>query len=47
MHFPTDMIVHTTAFVLTSVVKDWLEREIAQWVHHGGLPVLESTSNLS
>ena len=25
-------ITHTTAF-LTPVVEDWLEREIAQWVH--------------
>ena len=29
---PTDRIAHTTAFV-TPVVKHWLEREIAQWVH--------------
>ena len=27
MHHPTDRIVHTT------VVEQWLEREIAQWVH--------------
>ena len=27
-----DRIAHTTAFV-TPVVKHWLEREIAQWVH--------------
>ena len=26
-------ITHTTAFV-TPVVENWLEREIAQWVHH-------------
>ena len=32
MHYPTDRIIHTTAFV-TPVVKHWLEREIAQWVH--------------
>ena len=32
MHNPTYRIVHTTAF-LTPVVEDWLEREIAQWVH--------------
>ena len=32
MHHPTDMIIHTTAFV-TPVVEHWLEREIAQWVH--------------
>ena len=35
MHHPTDRIAHTTAFV-TSVVEHWLEREIAQWVHHEG-----------
>ena len=32
MHHPTDRIARTTAFV-TPVVKHWLEREIAQWVH--------------
>ena len=32
---PTARIVHTTAFV-TLVVVHWLEREIAQWVHHAG-----------
>ena len=32
MHHPTDRITHTTAFV-TPVIKHWLEREIAQWVH--------------
>ena len=32
MHYPTDSIIHTTAFV-TPVVELWLEREIAQWVH--------------
>ena len=35
MHNPTDRITHTTAFV-TPVVEHWLEREIAQWVHHEG-----------
>ena len=30
-----DRIAHTTAFV-TPVVEHWLEREIAQWVHHEG-----------
>ena len=35
MHHPTDRIAHTTAFV-TPVVGHWLEREIAQWVHHEG-----------
>ena len=33
MHHPTDRITHATAFV-TPVVEHWLEREIAQWVHH-------------
>ena len=33
MHHHTDRIIHTTAFV-TPVVEHWLEREIAQWVHH-------------
>ena len=28
-------IPHTTAFV-TPVMEHWLEREIAQWVHHEG-----------
>ena len=35
MHHPTDKITHTTALV-TPVVEHWLEREIAQWVHHEG-----------
>ena len=35
MHHPTDRITHTTAFVIP-VVEHWLEREIAQWVHHEG-----------
>ena len=35
MHHPKDRITHTTAFV-TPVVEHWLEREIAQWVHHEG-----------
>ena len=35
MHHPTDTIAHTTAF-LTPVVEHWLERDIAQWVHHEG-----------
>ena len=36
MHYPTDRIVHTTAFV-TPVLKHWLEQEIAQWVYQEGL----------
>ena len=35
MHHPTDRIAHTTASV-TLVVEHWLEREIAQGVHHEG-----------
>ena len=35
MHHPTDRIIHTTAFV-TPVVEHWLERDIAQCVHHEG-----------
>ena len=35
MHHPINRIVHTTDFV-TPVVEHWLEREIAQWVHHEG-----------
>ena len=35
MHHPIDRIAHTTAFVIP-VVEHWLEREIAQWVHHKG-----------
>ena len=35
MYHPTDRIAHTTAFV-TPVMEHWLEREIAQWVHHEG-----------
>ena len=33
MHYPTERIVHTMAFA-TSVMEHWLEREIAEWVHH-------------
>ena len=36
MHHPIDRITYTTAF-FTLVVEHWLEREIAQWVHHEGL----------
>ena len=35
MHHPTDRMTHTTVFV-TPFVEHWLEREIAQWVHHEG-----------
>ena len=35
MHYPTDMIAHTMAFV-TPVVEHWVDREITQWVHHEG-----------
>ena len=40
-----DRIAHTTAFV-TLVMENWLEQEIAQWVHHEGsiwLPITAST----
>ena len=33
--YPTDMTVHIMSFV-TPVMEHWLEREIAQWVHHEG-----------
>ena len=33
MHYSTDRIAHTTTFV-KPVVYHWLEREIAQRVHH-------------
>ena len=33
MHHPKDRITYTMAFV-TPVVEHWLERDIAQWVHH-------------
>ena len=35
MHHPINRIEHTTAFG-TPVVEHWLERKLAQWVHHGG-----------
>ena len=35
MHLSTDRIAHTTAFI-TPVVEQWLQPEIAQWVHHEG-----------
>ena len=35
MHHPLDRIAHTTSLV-TSVVEDWLEQEMAQSVHHEG-----------
>ena len=35
MHHPTGRITYTSTFV-TQVVEHWLEREIAQWVHHEG-----------
>ena len=42
MHHPTDRIAYTTAFV-TPVVEQWLEREIAQWVH----PMKDRSDDLS
>ena len=35
MHHPRDRIAQTMAFA-TPIVEHWLEREIAQWVHHEG-----------
>ena len=35
MHYPIDRIAHTTTFD-TPVVKHWLERQIAQRIHHVG-----------
>ena len=35
MHHPTNRTTHTRAFV-TPDVEHWLERQIAQWVHHEG-----------
>ena len=35
MHHPTDRISYTTAF-LTPVMEHWLERVMAQWIHHEG-----------
>ena len=35
MDHPTDKIAHAMTLV-TSVMKQLLEREIAQWVHHEG-----------
>ena len=36
MYHPTDRLTHTTTFFVTPVVLHWLDREIAQWVHHEG-----------
>ena len=33
MHYPTDRIACSMAFVIP-VVDLWLEREIAEWIHH-------------
>ena len=35
MHHLTDRTAHITAFV-TPIMEHWLERDIAQWVHHEG-----------
>ena len=35
LYAPPDRLAHTTVFV-TPVVENWLERELAQWVHHEG-----------
>ena len=35
IHHPTDKtVVHATAFVIP-IVKQWLERKVVQWIHHG------------
>ena len=34
--FPIYRIAHTTTVFVTPVVEHWLERKIAQWVHHKG-----------
>ena len=36
MQHPTDRTAQTTALVIP-IMEHWLEREIAQWVHHEGL----------
>ena len=36
MYHPTDRITYTTVFI-APILEHWLEREIAQWVHHEGL----------
>ena len=41
----TDRIAHTTAFG-TPDMEHWLEREIAQWVHHGGAHCLGGATNM-
>ena len=44
-----DRITHTTAFI-TPVMEHWLEREIAQWVHHEELiwwPIAQWLNTLS
>ena len=46
MHHPTNRIAHTTAFV-TPVVEHWLEREVAQWVHHEGSNALTAELHLA
>ena len=44
MHHPTDRIVYTMGFV-TPVMEHWLEREIAQWVHHEQMLYHRATSH--
>ena len=36
MHHPTERIPHATHSLDNPVVEQWLEWEIAQWVHHEG-----------
>ena len=33
IHYPTDSIVHTMAYV-KPIVERWMERKITEWVHH-------------
>ena len=44
MHYPTDRITHTTAFVIP-VVEHWLEWEIAQWAHQEWILYHTATSH--
>ena len=49
MHHPRDRIAHITAFI-TLIVEQWLEGEIAIWVHHKGsiqLPTAQWVSALT
>ena len=46
MHYPTDRIAHTTAFV-TPVVEHWLEQDIAgEFDHILDVPEHDATSGI-